>query len=120
VLAALREGSETIPGGRPEDRDFLKRLAEEGEDLLQTARELREAVVSIIDLHLNVASFEMNKVMRLLAVVSVLGLIPAIVVGVLGMNVAGYPSLTLSQVCFGISLGMLLCHYVFFAKVWIR
>jgi Mg2+ and Co2+ transporter CorA len=121
VLIDLREGRESLPGGRPEDRDFLKRLAEEGEDLLQTARELREAVVSIIDLHMNVASFEMNKVMRLLAVVSVLGMIPAVVMGLLGMNVEGSPwPLTLPQVCFGVSMGMLLCLYAFLAKGWIR
>ncbi len=121
VLAAVKEGGVAVPGGRPEDRDFLRHLAEEGEDLLQTARELRESVVSLIDLHMNVASFEMNKVMRVLAIVSVLGLVPAVVVGVLGMNVEGSPwPLTMPQVCFGISMGMLFCLYAFFVKGWIR
>jgi Mg2+ and Co2+ transporter CorA len=48
-------------------------------------------------------------------------MIPAVVVGVLGMNVEGSPwPLTLPQVCFGVFMGMLLGLYAFFAKGWIR
>jgi len=82
---------------------------------------LREGLVALIDLHMNVASFEMNKVMRLLAVISALGLIPAAVGGLLGMNLIDNPwPLTLPQVGFAVSMGMLLALYVFFVKGWVR
>jgi Mg2+ and Co2+ transporter CorA len=63
----------------------------------------------------------MNKGMRLLAIVSCLGLIPAVIGGLLGMNVAGNPwPWTIAQVTFGVSIGMLFCLYLFFLKGWFR
>lgn len=121
ILAAMAEGRARIHGSRPEDAEFLRGLREEAEGLHETVGMLRENLVSVIDLHMNVASFEMNKVMRLLAVISMLGLIPAVVGGLFGMNLEGNPwPLTLSQVAFGVSMGMLLCLYVFFIKGWMR
>jgi Mg2+ and Co2+ transporter CorA len=121
VLASLAEGRAKVHGSGPGDAGFLKGLRDEAEDLYETAGTLRENLVSVIDLHMNVASFEMNKVMRLLAVVSALGLIPAVVGGLFGMNVEGNPwPLTLSQVAFGVSMGMILCLYLFFIKGWLR
>jgi len=81
----------------------------------------REGVLSVIELHLNVVSFEMNRVMRVLAVVSVLGLIPAVIGGLLGMNLADNPwPFTLPQVAFGVCLGMVLGLYLFLVKGWLR
>jgi Mg2+ and Co2+ transporter CorA len=74
-----------------------------------------------MDLHMNVASFEMNKGMRLLAILSALGLLPAVVGGLLGMNLVGNPwPATLPQVAFGVFWGMALALYIFFIKGWIR
>lgn len=58
---------------------------------------------------------------RLLAVVSVLGLAPAIVGGLFGMNLADNPwSFTLPQVAFSVCLGMVLGLSFFFVKGWLR
>jgi Mg2+ and Co2+ transporter CorA len=82
---------------------------------------MRDSVHSVIDLHVNMVSFGMNRFMRLLAVVSALGLIPAVVGGLLGMNVAGNPwQVTLAQVGFGVSMAMLACLYVFLVRGWLR
>src|SRR5688572_29917168 len=60
---------------------------------------IREGVLSVIDLHLSVVSFEMNRVMRVLAVISALGMMPAIVGGLLGMNLVDAPwVITLPQI----------------------
>jgi Mg2+ and Co2+ transporter CorA len=70
---------------------------------------------------LNVVSFEMNRVMRLLAVVSVLGLIPAVIAGLLGINVIDSPwAVTLPQVSFVVLFGMVLGLYFFVVKGWLR
>ena len=89
--------------------------------LYDTMINIREGVLSVIDLHLNVVSFEMNRVMRVLAVVSALGLIPAIVGGLLGMNLIDNPwPLTLPQVAFGVLFGMVIGLYIFVIKGWLR
>jgi Mg2+ and Co2+ transporter CorA len=89
--------------------------------LYDTMMNVREGVLSVIDLHLNVVSFEMNRVMRVLAVVSALGLIPAIIGGLLGMNLVDTPwMLTLPQVAFGVFFGMVIGLYFFIIKGWLR
>jgi Mg2+ and Co2+ transporter CorA len=120
ILKELTEGRTKLPGSGGET-EFFRRLADEADYLYETVVNTREGVLSLIDLHLNVVSFEMNRVMRVLAVVSVIGLIPAIVSGLLGMNVADNPwSFTLAQVAFGICFGMVICLYLFFVKGWLR
>jgi Mg2+ and Co2+ transporter CorA len=89
--------------------------------LYDTMINIREGVLSVIELHLNVVSFEMNRVMRVLAVVSALGLIPAIIGGLLGMNLIDTPwMLTLPQVAFGVFFAMVIGLYFFLIKGWLR
>jgi Mg2+ and Co2+ transporter CorA len=101
--------------------ETYRRFASDVDYLYETMVNIREGVLSVIDLHLNVVSFEMNRVMRVLAVVSVVGLIPAIVGGLLGMNLIDTPwPLTLAQVAFLVLFGMVLGVYFFFVKGWLR
>ena len=59
--------------------------------------------------------------MRLLAIVSTLALIPAVVGGLLGMNLGDAPwPVTLGQVAFGTLVLMLGVLYSFMAKGWLR
>jgi Mg2+ and Co2+ transporter CorA len=63
----------------------------------------------------------MNRVMRILAVVSVLGLFPAVIGGLFGMNLIDNPwHFTLPQVAFAICFLMVSCLYFFFVKGWLR
>ena len=121
VFASLAAGRVKVGGARPQDAEFLRSLSEEAESAYETTVSLRESVVSLMDLHMNVSSFEMNRVMRVLAILSALGLVPAVVGGLLGMNLIDNPwHATLPQVAFGVAWGMLLALYAFFAKGWIR
>ena len=121
VLRELAEGRVKFPGSDGLELPFLRELSETADYLYETVNNIREGVLSLIDLHLNVVSFEMNRVMRVLAVVSVLGLIPAVVGGLFGMNLADNPwSFTLPQVSFAVSLGMITCLYFFVVKGWLR
>jgi Mg2+ and Co2+ transporter CorA len=121
IFASLAAGRVRVQGSRPEDAEFLRSLSEEAESAYEETVALRESLVSLMDLHMNVASFEMNRVMRVLAILSALGLVPAVVGGLLGMNLIDNPwPATLPQVAFGVAFGMLMALYVFFAKGWIR
>jgi Mg2+ and Co2+ transporter CorA len=80
VIAELAKRRLALPGSYGGEAEFLRRLARDTEYLYETVINTRESLLSLIDLHLNVVSFDINRVMRVLAVVSVLGLIPAVVV----------------------------------------
>jgi Mg2+ and Co2+ transporter CorA len=121
LLTELSETPTRLPGVGPGIAAEFHRMADDAAYLYEAIVSLREDVLSLIDLHINVVSFGMNRVMRVLAVISALGLIPSVVGGLLGMNVAGNPwAVTLPQVAFGICFGMVLSLYLFFVKGWLR
>lgn len=121
ILAALADGRRALPGAGERARGALRSLADEADYLYETADTLREGLVSLIDLHLNVASHDTNRFMRLLAIVSALALIPAVTGGLLGMNLRDNPwPITLPQVAFATAMMMLSVLYAFLAKGWMR
>ncbi|MDH3452773.1 MAG: hypothetical protein OEN20_10150, partial [Gammaproteobacteria bacterium] len=110
-----------IHGFEPAHRELFTLLADDAGDLYETVDDLRETLAAVVDLRLNVSSFQMNRVMRLLALLTALALIPATVGGLLGMNVLGSPwPATFGQVTFGVAAGMALSLYVFAVKGWLR
>jgi Mg2+ and Co2+ transporter CorA len=121
VLADLAERRLALPGMSEHDAEAFGRLSATAVYLYETVVNIREEALSVIELHLNVVSFDMNRVMRVLAVVSVLGLIPAVIGGLFGMNLVDNPwPFTLPQVAFVICFGMLIGLYLFFVKGWLR
>ena len=121
IVRKLAEGKVQLQGADAKNEPFLDSLLGSIEALYQQFVELKESLTSLIELHMNVTSFEMNKFMKLLAIVGFLGLIPSVAGGLLGMNVEGNPwSVTLGQVAFGIAMGMAISLYVFAIKGWLR
>lgn len=117
MITRLDEGKVRLTGAS----GVLSSLGRHIEFLYTTVDNLREGVISIIELHMNSASFEMTRFMRLLAVVNVLALIPAVVGGLLGMNILGAPwPLDMGQVAFGTVLANVFCLYYFAVKGWLR
>ena len=120
VLADLAEGRLLAAEGAVPPEIF-RRLTAKAEYLHETTTHVRDEILSVMELHMNIVSFDMNRVMRVLAVVSVLGLIPAVIGGLFGMNLIDNPwPFTLPQVAFAITFGMVLCLYFFFVKGWLR
>jgi Mg2+ and Co2+ transporter CorA len=121
ILESLARGRVPFAGLESRQLSPLESLADEVSYIYETVDNLREGILALLDLHMNVVSFDVNRFMRLLAVVSVLGLIPAAIGGLLGMNVVGNPwQITLSEVAFGVSMGMLFCLWLFLIKGWLR
>jgi len=121
VLRDLSNGNLTIAGSEVGDRELFSLLTDDTEDLYEAIEDLRESLQALVDLRLNVSSFQMNRVMRLLALLTALALIPATAGGLLGMNLLDTPwSATLAQVSFGVAAGMALSLYVFAIKGWLR
>jgi Mg2+ and Co2+ transporter CorA len=96
-------------------------LMDEATYLHETAANVRDNLQSLIDLYINTTSYQMNKVMRLIAVFTCLGIIPAIILGALGTNVAGNPwSIHLWQVFTIPTILMLALGWVFYRLGWTK
>jgi Mg2+ and Co2+ transporter CorA len=121
IVRALADGKTRLRGIDLKEEKYLDDLLAETDSLHETISETKEEVKSLIELHINLKSFEMNGFLKLLAVVSFLGLIPSVVGGLLGMNVADNPwPVTLGQVAFGVAMGMATALYVFAVKGWLK
>lgn len=121
VMGDIAQGELNIGSSDVGSRGAFLRLADDSRDLYEDVEDLRESLQALVDLRLNVASFQMNRVMRLLALLTALALIPATAGGLLGMNLLDAPwSATIAQVSFGIAGGMALSLYVFAIKGWLR
>jgi Mg2+ and Co2+ transporter CorA len=121
ILSILARGHVKIEGADEKCVPLFHMLADQADYLYETVNNIREGTLSVIELHLNVVSFGINRFMRVLAAVTALGLIPTIVGGLLGMNLVGSPwPFTLSQVTFCVVMTTLACLYVVVAKKWLR
>ena len=121
VIGRLADGRRTLCGVNLEGDEYLTTLKDDFESLHERFKSLKEDVQSAIELDLNLKSFEMNRFLKLLAVVSCLGLIPAVIGGMLGMNVMGNPwPMTLGQVSFLAGMSGIVVLYVFAVKGWLR
>jgi Mg2+ and Co2+ transporter CorA len=121
LLEMLADGRRLLPGLGPEQRESIAQLAEEADYLYETVDGVRESVLSLIELHIDIAAHGTNRFMRLLAIVSTLTLIPVVAGGLLGMNLGDSPwPVTLGQVAFGTLVLMLGVLYTFMAKGWLR
>ncbi|HZS66737.1 MAG TPA: hypothetical protein VFA72_06470 [Burkholderiales bacterium] len=107
LLGHLAGGERELPG-LGGDNECLKRLAAQADYLHETIEKAHEQLLTLLDLPLNIASYDVNRFMRLLAVVS-------------SLNVLGNPwPVTLAQVAFGTFILMLCVLYAFLAKGWLR
>lgn len=121
IVRALADGKMKLRGADLKDEKYLDELMGETESLYETLYRNKDEVKTLIELHINFKSFEMSSFLKLLAIVSFLGLIPSVVGGLLGMNVAGNPwSVSLGQVTFGVAMGMATAVYVFAVKGWLK
>jgi Mg2+ and Co2+ transporter CorA len=96
-------------------------LMDEASYLHETASNARDNLQSLVDLYINTTSYQMNKVMRLIAVFTCLGIIPAIILGALGTNVAGNPwNIQLWQVFVIPGIIMLALGWIFYRLGWTK
>ncbi|MGB5584569.1 MAG: CorA family divalent cation transporter, partial [Gammaproteobacteria bacterium] len=121
VIRDLSTGKIIVAGATAADRELFSFLADDAGDLYEDIEDIRESLQALVDLRLNVSSFQMNRVMRLLALLTALALIPATAGGLLGMNLSDAPwPATLLQVAFGVAVGMTLSLYIYAIKGWLR
>jgi magnesium transporter len=84
-------------------------------------RAISDNTTALIELQLNKVSFGLNRVMRILAVITCLALVPTIIGGLLGQNLKDQPyDITIHEIFFFVFSLMLLGLYVFYRKGWLK
>jgi Mg2+ and Co2+ transporter CorA len=120
VLSIIADKRVPLAGFNESHEKIFDILLDEAGYQHETATSARDNLLSLIDLYINTTSYEMNKVMRIIAVITCLGIIPA-VMGLLGSNILGNPwNIQLWQV-FGI-LGsiMIILVWIFYRLGWLK
>ena len=88
-LVALSHQELTSDGIQP----FLRDLQENLNNAIETVEHYREWLSNIIDVNLSVLSYQMNKVMRTLAIITAIFIPLSFIAGVYGMNFEHMPEL---------------------------
>jgi len=89
--------------------------------LSDNAQHVADSFDWMVEFYLNTTSFSMNRVMKLLAVLTALTMVPTLVGGLLGMNLIGNPwPVTLLQMVSVVALVMLLFAWVYYNLGWLR
>ena len=102
-------------------QEFFDILLDEVSYLHESANTAKENVLSIIDLHINRTSYETNSVMKVLAVITCLAVVPSIIGGLLGENLIDMPfPAYLWQIVFFVFIGMLFIAYIFYKLGWMK
>ncbi len=121
VLKAIRSGK-VHPGGLKEEfLPLFNILYDESNYLYETSENVRDDLISLIELHINTTSVGLNRVMRILAVITSIGLIPSIINGLFGENLTDSPySITITEIFFLEVSIMLIAAYAFYRRGWLR
>jgi len=100
------------------DFDYL--YAESGY-LYESTQNIKESLISLIELHTNTGSYDMNKVMKVIAVITCLAIIPSIIGGLLGVNLTeGNFPIKLTEIFFIVFSLMILGSYAFYKMGWLK
>lgn len=96
-------------------------LQDSAEYLNEIAHDTIDNLRSTIDLYINQTSFETNRILKILAVITALSVIPSAVGGLMGMNLLDAPfAAYLWQVCFIIGVAMTFALYMFYKLGWLK
>jgi Mg2+ and Co2+ transporter CorA len=99
----------------------LDNLHAESEYLYETAQNTRDNLISLIELHINTVSYDMNRVMKVIAVITCLTIIPSIIGGLLGVNLTDSPyPLKITEVFSLVFFLMFISGYIFYRMDWLK
>jgi Mg2+ and Co2+ transporter CorA len=104
-----------------EDGEGFRSLHDETNYLNDIAEDILDHLKTIIDLYINQSSFETNRILKILAVITSLAIIPSAIGGILGMNLLDTPYMfQLWQIIVIILFAMMFIGYCFVKLGWLR
>jgi Mg2+ and Co2+ transporter CorA len=120
IISVITSKRVPLDGFTEKHEKIFDILMDEAVYLFETASSARDNLQSLVDLYINTNSFQTNQVMRIIAVITSLGIIPA-VMGLLGSNIAGNPwNIQLWQVFSLLGIFMLVMGWVFYRMGWLK
>jgi Mg2+ and Co2+ transporter CorA len=121
IFDRLEKGKLALPFEGSDHRTLYESLSDTCDYTEEAFSQLHEAATSAIDLRLNLASFQMNRFMGLMAVVTTVAIIPATMSGMLGINIAsGNFPVSLVNVVFWAVMAIVLVLYFLKTRGWLR
>lgn len=99
----------------------FENLLIESQYLNDIIKNKKEDLNSLIELHTDTITYDMNRVMKVIAVITCLAIIPATVGGLLGVNlVEGNFHIKFVEIFFIVFLSILLGIYAFYKMEWLK
>jgi Mg2+ and Co2+ transporter CorA len=121
VIKTISSGKVLIGGLKDGYLPLFGILYDESIYLFETSENVRDNLISLIEFHINTVSVGLNKVMRILAVITSIGLIPSIISGLFGVNLVDSPyPVSIMEVFFLELSMMLLAAYAFYRRGWLK
>jgi len=121
ILHGIDDGTRPTIFEDVDTKGFFSLLAHSCDFHFENFDQLNDKASAILDLRINLVSFEMNKFMGLLAVVTAIGLIPATFGGLLGMNIEGINfHISLGNIVFLCSVLIAMTLYVMHVNGWLK
>jgi Mg2+ and Co2+ transporter CorA len=120
IIAEITSKRVPLEGFNDKYQNIFDILGDESTYLHETATNARDSLLSLIDLYINTTSYETNKVMRTIAVITSMSIIPALM-GLLGSNITGNPwDIQLWQVFSVLGIVMLIMGWIFYRLGWLK
>ncbi|HSV49899.1 MAG TPA: CorA family divalent cation transporter [Candidatus Acidoferrales bacterium] len=105
----------------PSEEEAFHVLQDSASYLNEIAHDLIENLRSNIDLYINQTSFEANKILKILAVITAISVVPTAVSGILGTNMIDTPyGASLWQLSFVVSVCVGFIAYTFVKLGWLK
>lgn len=120
IISVITSKRVPLEGFSEKHEKIFDILADDATYLHETASNAQDDLQSLVDLYINTTSFETNRVMRVIAVITSLSIIPA-VMGLLGSNIMGNPwDIQLWQVFSVLGALMLAMGWIFYRLGWLK
>ena len=118
LLARLVSSRIPISGMDESAKSHFETLSDETSYLSDIAEETSDSLQTVVDIYTNQSAFETNRVLKILAVITAVAIIPATIGGLLGID--GPYDFVLWQVLLEVSLGMVFATYCFVKLGWLK
>ena len=118
LVSRLNSGRIPLEGIDDEAKGRFETLGDETGFLSEIANDATERLGTIIDVYINQSSFETNRILKILAVITAIAIIPATIGGLLG--VSGPFIVELWQIVIVVVLSMMFVTYCFLKLGWLR
>jgi Mg2+ and Co2+ transporter CorA len=121
MLSIITSKKVPLEGFDEQSEEAFQVLEESAGYLNEIAHDTIDNLRSIIDLYINQTSFEANRILKVLAVITAISVIPTAVSGILGTNLIDVPyGATLWQLTFIITAAMSFVAYTFVKIGWLK